>query len=327
MKRKITNRLFDRNSPTSVSWKSRMGLPSLIVLFLCSFAATASAQWTLLSTSPSGVNLAGIQVGSQAWGRETSGNVYEDIGGIFTLIDPAGTPLFAHITVGVGTTPLWGLTSAGESYHYNGSSFVNVSLPVGESFDSIAAGGEGVWAVDSSTGHVYEYDSSANKWEEPPTGEPTEHFESISAGSYGIGPWAIDSKGGAWLFNSRTGFFDAIGGTASGSSVTQVSVGNGQAWALNSSSSNNVYLYDENPAVQELFHPNQFASPTLSEISVSTDENVWGVNSAGQVLLYNTSSLTFGLTVQPPEEIFEVKVGSAGIFALSSATGHVYQFK
>jgi hypothetical protein len=327
MKTQIANLLFNHSSSSSASARNMIGLLTFIALFLCSFATNASAQWTLLSTSPADVNLAGIQVGSQAWGRDSSGNVYEDIGGTFTLIAPSGTPAFAHITVGVGATPLWGLTAAGESYHYNGSSFVNIPLPSGEVFDFIGAGGEGIWAVDSSTGHAYKYDSSTNRWDPPPTGEPTELFESISAGSYAIGPWGIDSKGGAWLFNSRTGFFDAVGGVPSGSTVAQVAVGNGQTWALSSASTNNVYLYDENPAVEQLFHPNQFASPTLSEISVGSDEAVWAVNSAGEVLLYNTSNLTFNLTAQPPEKIFEVKVGTAGVFGLAQTTGHVYQFK
>jgi Tectonin domain len=328
MKTKIANSPFNHNSSSRALAKSMIGLLTLIALFLCGFAATASAQWTLLPTSPSGVNLAGIQVGSQAWGRDSSGNVYQDIGGTFTLISPSDTPKFAHITVGTGSTPFWGLAiGTDESYHYNGSSFVNVPLPSGETFDSIGAGAEGIWAVDSSTGHAYKYNSSTNTWDAPPTGEPTEHFESISAGAYGIGPWAIDSKGSPWLFNSRTGFFDDVGGLASGSTAAQVAVGNGQTWALSSSSTNNVYLYDENPAIEQLFHPNPFATPTFSEISVASDENVWAVTSAGQVYQYNTSTLTFVLTAQPPEKIFEVKVGADGIFALSETTGHVYQFK
>jgi hypothetical protein len=323
---KNANTLFNHDSTTAPREK-QIGLLTLIVLFVCGFAASASAQWTLLPTSPSGGNLAGIQVGSQAWGREASGRVYQDIGGTFTLIDPAGTPQFAHITVGVGATPFWGLTSAGESYNYNGSTFVNVPLPTGEAFTSIAAGGEGVWAVDSTTGHAYKYDSKTNTWNPPPTGEPSEHFETISAGRYAIGPWAIDSSGNPWLYNSRTGFFDAVSGIPSGETATQVAVGNGQAWALSSSTTNNVYLYDENQAVETLFHPNVFATPELSGISESTDENLWGVTSSGEVYLFNTSSITFGLAAQPPETIFEVKVGGAGIFALAMSTGHVYQYK
>jgi Tectonin domain len=310
---------------TTASWKDRTGQLCLIVFFLCSAATSAAAQWALLPTSPAGVNLAGIQVGSQAWGRDGSGNVYEDIGGTFTLINPANTPQFAHITVGVSATPLWGIAEGtGKTYHYNGSSFVNVPLPSGETFDSIGAAGEGVWAVNSTTGHVFTYQASTNSWEPPATGEPTEHFESISAGNFGTGPWAIDNNGGAWLYNSRTGFFDAVGGFPSGVTAQQVTVGHGQAWALSSESSNNVYMYDENPTVEQWFHPNPFATPTLSEISESTDESLWGVSSSGQVYLFNTTTILFGLTAQPQESIFEVKVGTAGVFALSSGTGHVY---
>jgi hypothetical protein len=161
---------------------------------------------------------------------------------------------------------------------------------------------------------------STNSWEPPATGEPTEHFEWINAGNFAIGPWAIDNNGGAWLYNSRTGFFDGpIGGLPSGVSALQVTVGHGQAWVLSSESSDNVYVYDDNPTVEKWFHPNPFAVPTLSEIAESTDESLWGV-SAGKVYLFDTSTILFGLTAQPAESVFEVKVGTAGVFVLSSGT-------
>jgi hypothetical protein len=266
----------------------------LIAFFLCSFVTSASAQWTLLPTSPSGVDLAGIQVGSQAWGRDASGKVYEDIGGTFTLIDPANTPEFAHITVGISATPFWGIAEGtGQTYHYNGSTFVNVPLPSGETFDSISAGGEGVWAVNSTTGHVFKYQASTNSWEPPPTG------------NFVTGPWAIDKNGLAWLYNSRTGFFDAVGGLPSGVSARQVAVGHGQVWALSSESSNNVYNYDDNPTVEQWFHSTPFASPTLSEISESTDESLWGVSSSGKVYLFNTSTVPCFLAHHCPPAGFD----------------------
>lgn len=323
---KNADALFNHNSSAIAPQRSGIAVLSLIALFVCSFAASASAQWTLLPTSPAGVNLAGIQVGSQAWGRDASGKVYEDIGGTFTLIDPSGSPTFAHVTVGQGSTPFWGLTSAGESYFYNGSDFVNVPVP--EALSSIAAGGEGVWAVSSSSGHVYE-EHGLKSWEPPATGEPSEFFESIAAGNFIIGPWALDNKSNAWLYNNVTGFFDGpIAGIPSGTTATQVAVGNGQVWVIASSSSDNVYLYDFNLAVESFFQPYlPYGSATLSEISASTDENVWGVNSAGEVYQYNTTKVGFLPTAQPPESIFEIKVGSAGVFALSKSTGHVYQYK
>jgi hypothetical protein len=328
MKMKNASANLSQRKLITATWQNRLGPLCLIVFWLCSFATLASAQWALLPTSPAGVNLAGIQVGSQAWGRDASGKVYEDIGGTFTLIDPANTPQFAHITVGIGTTPFWGIAEGtGETYNYNGSTFVNVPLPSGETFNSIGAALEGIWAVNSTTGHAFKYHASTNSWEPPPTGQPTEHFESISAGNFATGPWAIDNNGVAWLYNSRTGFFDAVGGLPSGVTARQVTVGHGQAWTLSSESSNNVYMYDENPTVEQWFHPNPFATPTLSEISESTDESLWGVSSSGQVYLFSTSTILFGLTAQPPESIFEVKVGTAGVFALSSGTGHVYQYE
>src|SRR5580658_6401088 len=135
------------------------------------------------------------------------------------------------------------------------------------------------------------------------------------------------TMGGSWLYNSRTGFFGGpIGGLPSGVSAQQVTVGHGQAWVLSGESSDNVYVYDDNPTVEKWFHPNPFAVPTLSEIAESTDESLWGV-SAGKVYLFDTSTILFGLTAQPAESVFEVKVGTAGVFVLSSGTGHVYSFE
>jgi Tectonin domain len=325
-KMKNENTLFNHNSSTLAPWRNRIGRLTLVALLVCGFAAEAPAQWTLVPTSPTGVNLAGIQAGTQLWGRDSSGKVYEDIGGTLTLIDPSGAPTFAHITVGVGSTPFWGLTSGGDSYFYNGSEFVNVPVP--EALTSIAAGGEGVWAVSSSSGHVYQ-EHGLKSWEPPATGEPSEFFESISAGNFTIGPWALDNKGNAWLFNNITGFFDGpIAGIPGGITVTQVAVGDSETWAIASGSSDNVFLYDFNPAVESFFQPYlPYGSATLSTISAGTDENVWGVNAAGQVYQYSPSKVEFLLAAQPPEPVFTIKVGSAGIFALSTGTGHVYQYK
>jgi len=323
---KNANTLFNHNSSATAPRGNRIGLLTLIALFVSSFAASASAQWTLIPTSPAGVNLAGIQVGTQAWGRDALGKVYEDLSGTFTLIDPSGTPDFAHVTVGQGKNPMWGLDTSGKSYYYNGSSFVNVPLPSGETFTSIGAGGDGVWAVNSATGHVFEYNSPKNAWEAPSTGQPSEHLASIAAGNFAIGPWVLDSSNNAYLYNTRTGFFDGpISGLPSGETVAAVAVGNGQTWVISSASTDNVYVYDDNPAVEQFYQPNPFALATLSEISLSTDENLWGVNSAGQVYLFNTSTIGFALTAQPPQATFEVKVGAAGVFALSEETGEVYQ--
>jgi hypothetical protein len=118
MKNATTN-LSKRKCLTASHWKNRLGPLGLTAFFLCSFATSASAQWTLLPTSPSGVNLAGIQVGSQAWGRDGSGKVYGDIGG----------------------------------------TFVNVPLPSGETFDSIGASGEGIWSREFDNGPCFQVPS------------------------------------------------------------------------------------------------------------------------------------------------------------------------
>jgi hypothetical protein len=47
----------------------------------------------------------------------------------------------------------------GETYNYNGSTFVNVPLPSGETFDSIGASGEGIWSREFDNGPCFQVPS------------------------------------------------------------------------------------------------------------------------------------------------------------------------
>jgi hypothetical protein len=310
MKNTIANTLSKYNP---ASWRSRIGTLALIAFFACSLTISASAQWTLISAP---TTMAGIQVGSsQVWTRDSSGNLYQYKSGALTAVPAPVT--FDHLAVGEGQS-VWALSS-GDIYTYSFKKPKGFQKVPG-TLTYIGAGQEGVWGVNSgeSGGDVYVYNSSTNSFDPPPHGEPSEHFDYIFAGNFAIGPWGLDQSGGAWLYNTNTQFFD---GPTGGTTLTQISVGEGQVWGVNGSS-DPAWMYDVSS--ETWVQPDK--TTDLSEVSVYADTNVWGVNGAGQVFKYNDKKIKFVLTAQPPEPIFLIRVGGPGIFALAKA-GNVYKYK
>lgn len=307
------------NQPRIInSTKNRVGMMALIAFFVCSFAVSASAgSWTLVDTSPSGSSMFGIRVGSgELWGRDISGNAYQYNSTTNTLEMVTTSPTLIQLTVGQGKS-VWALdnSSTNNIYYYDFTTKAFVNVP--GYLTSIGAGAEGVWGVNSASGHAYVYNTSTKNFEDPPHGEPSEFFESISVGAYGIGPWGLDSAGNAWLFNTRTGYFDETNGV-----LASICVGNGEAWGITSAGT--VWMYDPTP--ESWIQPD--TSARLTQISLGGDSNVYGVNSSGQVYRFNPNPkiLRFQLvSPQPPEAIHVIRSGGAGVFALA-ASGNVYKF-
>jgi len=321
MKNSMANTLSQHSSLTAAHGRKRVGLLGLLAIFLCGFATSASAgSWTLVNTSPSSAKMAGIRAGTtEMWGRDSAGDTYQYISKTNTLELVTTSPSMSGITVGDGKT-LWGLSTAASNniyeFNFKTKAFDNVS----GTLTSIGAGAEGVWGVNSANGHVYAYNTSTKSFEPPPHGEPSELFESIYVGDYGIGPWALDSSDNAWLFNTTTGYFDETNGV-----VTSIAVGSGEVWGI--TSADTVWMYD--PGTEKWVEPD--TSARLVEISLGSDSQIWGVNSSGEVYKFNTNPkiLRFQLvSPQPPESIYLVRVsaGGAGIFALAGS-GNVYKYK
>jgi virginiamycin B lyase len=306
MKTKIE---FDHSSQFTRG--TRIGLLlALITVFLCSFATSASAQWTETGST----SLAGIQIGTtQLWGIDSGGALYEyqtSTNSFQGICCPPYIP-YSSITVGVGNS-VWGLESDGQILQENAE---GVFQYVAGSLTEIAAGGEGVWGVNG--GQVYEWNGT--RFVAPPHGQPNFYVASIYVGSNGIGPWALDSQGDAWLYNTDTDYFDE----SNGRNLTSIAVGNSYVWGITNSQGPNVWEYDVN--TESWIQPDRFA--ILKQISAGSNSNIWGVNAAGQVYAFSQAEQQFELTAQPPESIRVVRAsaGAAGVFALANS-GHVYKW-
>jgi hypothetical protein len=310
VKIQIVNPLSHERDLHLVSRKNRVGVVVLLAVFLCGFAASASAQWTQV-TSPTAMS--GIQVGTtQMWTRDSSGNVYQYNKKTNSLTKITAPTSFAQIAVGKGNN-VWTLDSSQNVYSYNFSTkkFVQVT---GQLFQ-IAAGGQGVWGV-SKSGHIYMWNGTS--FAQPPNEDESIDFTTVFVGSYEIGVWAFDSSNNTYLFNSDTGFFDQVGpGTK-----TQVAVGTAEVWSINSSSQ--IYMYDIAAEQWVQVDP----SEALGEIAAGTNANIWGLSS-GQVYRYSTKKpKQFDLVEpQPPESSAVLRVSSAGtgVFVLSTS-GQVYKY-
>jgi virginiamycin B lyase len=306
MRTKIAHLLSERRSLTTASRNHMAGLLTLLVLLLYSFADSASAQWSPVSAP---TTMAGIRLGTtQMWGRDSAGNVYQYNKITNTLDKIPSTPSFSEIAVGKGNS-VWGLDASDRVYQYNFSSkkFELIAAKLAH----IAAGGQGVWGVNKS-GHIYTWNGTA--FVAPPHGEPAKIFTSVFVGSYEIGVWALDSKDNSYLYNTTTQFFD---GPIGGGTKTDIGVGSGEVWSVNSA--DQVFMYDV--LAEQWVEPDP--SARLKEVAAASNSNIWGVNSSGEV--YKLTKSTFALvSPQPPETSNVVRVSGVGTFVLSDS-GQVYK--
>lgn len=319
MKNKIEN--AQSNFRTSASRKSQLGLLAVVAIFMltCSFAISASAaSWTAIKTSPAGRTMAGIQAGSaEMWGHDSSGNGYLYNNATLTLVETTTSPAIAELAVGEGKT-LFVLDPSDNVYQYDFKTKSFLIVP-GATLTTIGSGEEGTWGVDSSTGHVYVYVAKTNSFNPPPNGEPSEKFQTISAGNFAIGPWALDGSGNAWLYNSNTDFFDETSGTT----LVQISVGEGEAWGVDSSGA----VWEYVTTSEKWMQPEPGA--VLRNVAVGNNSNIWGVTTSGEIYKFNVKKLKFELvSPQPPEAIDRIRVsdGGAGIFVLANS-GNVYKYQ
>lgn len=299
----------------SITSAKSSSLLSLVALFLCSFATSASAQWTKINVSGASSTMEGLQVGAtQLWAHDTAGNGYEYNSTSNVLEQVTSTPAIGQIAVGL-TNSVWCRDTSNQIYFYN---FTEKSFePVTGTLTEVWNGAEGVWGVNGASGHVYKYNGKTNSFDAPPHGEPSEEFELIAVGNYAVGPWALDESHHTWLYDTSTESFEEI----SGRELTLLSVGNSEVWGVNSS--DQVFLYDA--TTKSWTEPDP--SARLTEVAVGSNSNVWGVDASGQVYKSSGTSCCFTLTAQPPEPISKIRVSSAsaGVFALAKS-GNVYKY-
>jgi hypothetical protein len=319
MKNKIENAQSNYTILTGASRISRLGLLMMVVIFMCSFAISASAaSWTPIAISPSGRTMAGIQVGSaEMWGHDSAGNGYLYDNKTLTLVETTTSPAIGELAVGEGKT-LFVLDTSHNVYQYDFKTKAFVIVP-GATLTTIGSGEEGTWGVDSTTGDVYVYVEKTNSFNPPPHGEPSEKFETISAGNFAIGPWALDTSGNPWLYNTNTDFFDETSGTT----LVQISVGEGEAWGVDSKGA----VWEYMTIAEKWMQPEPGA--VLKNVEVGGNSNIWGVTTSGEIYKFNVKKLKFELvSPQPPEAIDRIRVsdGGAGIFVLANS-GNVYKYK
>jgi hypothetical protein len=282
---------------------------TLLGLLLCSLVISASAQ--VVVSAPT--QMAQISAGTtQVWALDTKGNTYQYSASTNKLHKVPG--VLQQISVGAGKS-VWGLID-GYTYTYNFSTEVWDRIMTPEAFTSIAAGGQGVFAVNANTGHIFYYDETTNTFNPPPHGEPSESFNYVFVGSYEIGVWALDNDGNAWLYNTNTDYFDKTDGV-----LVQIAVGVGQVWGI--TSIDTIWMYDV--GTEKWVQPQP--SARLGIISAGNNANIWGIaapESVGSLWNWNGSAW-----VEQPEDenlfVVSVSSGNAGVFAIGFS-GTVYKY-
>jgi len=281
---------------------------TLLGLLLCSLAISASAQ--VVVSAPTG--MVQISAGTtQVWATDINGNTYQYIPSKNKLKKVPG--VLQQISVGAGKS-VWGVIDGVTwTYNFTAKTWDDIATP--EPFTWIAAGGQGVWAVNASTGHIFSYDQTTGTFNPPPHGEPSESFNSVYVGSYEIGVWGLDNAGNAWLYNSNTEYFDKTDGV-----LVQIAVGTGQVWGI--TSIDTVWMYDV--GTQKWIQPQPSAG--LGVISAGNNANIWGIAPGSPGTLWNWNGSAW---VEQPEDegLFAVSVssGKAGVFAIGDS-GTVYKY-
>jgi hypothetical protein len=319
MKTKIENAQSTYGTSTTASRKGQLCRLVLAAIFTFGFAISASAaSWIAIKTSPSGRTMAGIQTGSaEMWGHDGTGNGYEYDNSTLTLVETTTTPEIGELAVGENKT-LFVLDPSHNVYQYDFKTKKFEIIP-GATLTTIGSGEEGTWGVNLASGDVYVYEPSTNSFNPPPHGEPSEKFQTISVGNFAIGPWALDTSGNPWLYNTNTDFFDETSGTT----LVQISVGEGEAWGVDSKGA----VWEYMTIAEKWMQPEPGA--VLKNVEVGGNSNIWGVTTNGEIYKFNVKKLKFELvSPQPPEAIDRIRVsdGGAGIFVLANS-GNVYKYK
>lgn len=204
---------------------------------------------------------------------------------------------FSRISVGSDGT-IWALTNFGSIFRYNTTNQNWQQVPGG--LAQIAVGDAAdVWGLNAGQ-LIYQYNTS------------TGLFQQVGGAltQISVGPdhnvWGINSVGQAWHYTS--GAWVNVAGT-----YTQIAAGDGvAAWALNNG---NIYQYNSSTKTFGQI------GGTLSQIAVGSDNDLWGLTSAGYCYHYVSSSW-----INIPGAYAQIAVGSTtNVWTLDSA-GRIYKY-
>jgi hypothetical protein len=181
-----------------------------------------------------------------------------------------------YAIVAAGTTQVWALDTSGNIYQYNSSTNKFDSIP--GNLVQIAVGtGNTVWGLDLS-GDIHQYDFKTKKFQ-----KVTGKLRTIAAGGQGI--WGVNASDVTYVWDSVTKSFQKPlhGGPSNARSIFVGSYEIG-VWVLDGTlSGGNAWLYNTN---------NDYFDETngvLYQIAVGNDE-VWGVASDNTVWEYDVTT-------------------------------------
>jgi hypothetical protein len=270
-------------------------------------------------------------------------------------------PGFTANNVLAGGTSVWTAAPRGAQYTqlYSLNPSTQMFNPAGIYSAIFATGGGDVlqpdetWAVDYS-GYIYRYVTSSQSWSccwYNPSVADIEVGPGYTDDCHPYEVWVLPTSSSGNLttrYNFCTSAFDNIAATVG---FTNISVGGGEVWALNTShqifrfdpsstsfvqmpgfltsiavGADGVWglygntIYEFNPAIQNW----DWVPGSLAAISAGGD-GFWGINSNRQIYRYQASTRSFVLV--PNDLSTQISVGAgAGVWAEESSTGNVMTY-
>jgi virginiamycin B lyase len=227
--------------------------------------------------------------------------------------------------IAVGSSQIWGIDASGNVYQYKGKAFDQIPhLPA--PLTQITVGeGKSVWGLDKD-GNIYQYIFPKGPFVQE--GAPLQ-LKQISAGAANsgssVGVWGVGLTGGVHYWNG-TEFeaFSQSGFPAGGATVTFISVGQTQPFALDSNG--HAYLYNNNTGFFD--GPLGAAAggeQVLSQISVGSELYAWGINSSDDIYVYNDTTEVFD-QVASSQHLSSISVLNSDVpWGLGETSGHLYK--
>lgn len=198
----------------------------------------------------------------------------------------------------IGSASSYGGIVGGQSYIWNGSSFVSDGIALSQ----VAFGNDGTrWGVNSS-GAIY-YHSPSAPW-------------ALIVGT--LRKISVGNAANVWGVNANTNYFKWTGGgwaMGPGTFASVAVAADGTLWALQT----NDAIYRWNGSGWS------GVGGTLRWISVGSATNVWGVNASGSVYKFNATTGGWEMPVVPPGTFIGVSTASDGATLLLRSDGTLWK--
>jgi virginiamycin B lyase len=235
-------------------------------------------------------------------------------------------PILTEIAVGSSQT--WGLDGSGNAYQYDKSTKAfNKIADLPAPLTKITVGeGKSVWALDKD-GNVYQYIFPSGPFvqeDAPLQLSQISAGAATSAGSKGV--WGVGLTGGVHYWNgTKFVTYSQSGFPPSGATVKFISVGQAQPFALDSNG--HAYLYNNDTGFFDgPLGASGGGQQVLSQISVGSELNAWGINSSDDIYVYNDITEVFD-QVSPPQHLSSISVLNSDVpWGLGETSQHIYKY-